>query len=161
MSNTLANQETLTNQQEHYCQLRAIEALSMVDAYRIAYNVTTSRKQTSYTDASQLEDNPKILRRIDEIKTTVLQATITPKVADIIERKESATDIMRDKNERTRDRIAANRLVGEYEKDFVQQVAVHEEKVSIELRAASMEELSAMLAKIREQQSDTEQTEGS
>ena len=87
-------------------------------------------------------------------------AAVTPLIADIVERKSHATSVMRNPSVRIRDQLTANKLIGEYEKDFVTQVESKEVKVNInttleELRAMfTDEQIEVELAKLEGQQAE-------
>ena len=56
----------------------------------------------------------KIRLRVDELRN----AAVIPLIADVVERKEHATKVMRNPSNRVRDQLAANKLLGDYEGSF-------------------------------------------
>ena len=143
-----------TDKQEEYAQL-VFQGYSHYDAYVEAYDSHSTRNSIDVS-ASRLANNAKIALRIQELRN----AAVTPLIADIVERKSHATSVMRNPSVRIRDQLTANKLIGEYEKDFVTQVESKELKVNInttleELRALfTDEQIEVELAKLEGQQAE-------
>ena len=143
----------LTDKQEKFAQL-VFQGRNQADAYRLAYECSRASPTTVWQKASRLAAMGKVRARVNELRN----AAVTPLIADIVERKSHATSVMRDPSVRTRDQLTANKLIGEYEKEFVTQVESKELKVNInttleELRAMfTDEQIEVELAKLEGQQ---------
>ena len=143
----------LTAKQEKFAQL-VFQGRNQADAYRLAYECSRASPTTIWQKASRLAAMVKVRARVDELRS----AAVTPLIADIVERKSHATSVMRNPSVRIRDQLTANKLIGEYEKDFVTQVESKELKVNInttleELRAMfTDEQIEVELAKLEGQQ---------
>src|SRR3990167_9208786 len=113
---------TLTAKQERYAQLRAIHGLNETDAYLLSYNVTTKLKETIWPAASKLEHNYKVATRLAQLaaerQKAIVKAEIKADIADRVEREKDATLVMRAGDVSYADRLKANRLLGEYEKEL-------------------------------------------
>ena len=66
-------------------------------------------------------------------------------IADSFERQAIWTSILRDTNERTRDRLAASELLGKAQQDFVTQIESRSIEVKADLSTFTLEELRHML----------------
>ena len=136
---------TLTAKEDHFCRLIALEGFTQHKAYLTAYDVSPDTKPTSITEqASLLANIPHISSTIQELR----DATVAPIVASLIQRKVSATDIMNDSTAKNHDRLAANRLIGDYEQDFVKRVEVNLQGVVVNIEG-TVEEIDAMLEIVR------------
>ena len=138
---------TLTAKQERFTQL-LFQGYDQAEAKRLAYPDCNLTGNALYVNASLLANLAKIRLRVDELRN----AAVTPLIADIVERKSHATGVMRDLNVHTRDQLAANKLIGQYEGDFVTQIESKNlnANANLELDNATIEELNEMLAMIRE-----------
>ena len=138
----------LTAKMEHYALL-LFQGYNQAEAKCLAYPKCNLIGNAHYVNASRLANLGKIRLRVDELRN----AAVTPIIADIIERKEHATNVMRNSKISARDQLAANKLIGDYEQDFVQRTESKNLNVNADanvLKDATMEELKAMLAEIRE-----------
>ena len=138
--------QKLTAKQEHFAQLVAFGDTQST-AYSKAYNSTMAGNslQVAGYQTAQLHH---VSLRIEELRQQRIDSTVKSSIADIVERKENATEIMRDKNERARDRLFANKLIGDYERDFVQQIQTV--NVNMSLTEYTPEELKLLLLETRE-----------
>ena len=138
--------QKLTAKQEHFSQLVAFGDTQST-AYSKAYNstMTGNSLQVAGYQTAQLHH---VSLRIEELRQQRIDSTVKSSIADIVERKENATEIMRDKNERARDRLFANKLIGDYERDFVQQIQTV--NVNMSLTEYTPEELKLLLLETRE-----------
>jgi hypothetical protein len=136
----------LTDKQERFAQL-VFQGYDQSEAKRLAYPECKLTGNALYVNASRLANLAKVRLRVDKLRN----AAVTPLIADITERKSHASTIMRDNKARHRDQLAANKLIGDYEGDFVQKV--ESRSLSVELRAElgqfTIEELRIMLKETR------------
>lgn len=95
----------LTAKQERFAQL-VFQGCSQYDAYVQAYDSRSTRNSIDVS-ASRLANNPKITLRIEELRN----AAVAPVIADIVERKLHASNVMRDETASHRDQLHANKLV--------------------------------------------------
>ena len=136
----------LTAKQEIFAQL-VFQGYDQAEAKRLAYPDCNLMGNALYVNASRLANLAKIRLRVDDLR----HAAVTPLIADVVERKSHATTVMRDPNVHTRDQLAANKLLGQYERDFVQKlevegrISVEQKALIIRLEAKSVEELQEML----------------
>lgn len=103
----------LTPKQEKFVQ-GIIEGKSQADAYRSAYSTKNMSDNAIYVEASLLMDDPKIAQRLTELRSQVMKSTIM----SAQERMEWLTDLIKNKEEGTTDRLRAidiiNKMTGEY-----------------------------------------------
>lgn len=103
----------LTPKQEKFVQ-GIIEGKSQADAYRSAYSTKNMSDNAIYVEASLLMDDPKIAQRLTELRSQVMKSTIM----SAQERMEWLTDLIKNTNEGTTDRLRAidiiNKMTGEY-----------------------------------------------
>jgi hypothetical protein len=121
----------LTAKEERFATLVALEGYTQHDAYLEAYDVLPDTKASSINEqAYVLSKTLHISSRIAELRA----ATASPKIATLKRRKEHATEVMDDGKAGRRDQLAANRLIGDYQKDFVQRT----ESVNLNINADLM-----------------------
>lgn len=103
----------LTPKQEKFVQ-GIIEGKSQADAYRSAYNAKRMTDKTIHEAASKLMADNKIATRVQELRDMVTKSTIMTAQ----ERLEWLTEVIKDKNESTKNRLSAsdqmNKMQGEY-----------------------------------------------
>ena len=141
--------DKLTPKEEMFCTLVAIEGMSQRQAYRKAYDTKASDEVVDVS-ASRLSKNPKLTLRLQELRT----ALVSPSIADRKERMELWSDIARDDEERTVDRLRATELLGKSQGDFIdrtESMNLNFHTISPALMGASLEELEEMLAEVRRQ----------
>ena len=139
--------QKLTAKQEAFAQYIGIHGLTQSEAYKTSYGSTmvgNSLQVAGYQTANLNH----VSIRIEELRQQRINSTVRSSIADIVERKENATEIMRDKKERARDRLFANKLIGDYERDFVQQIQTV--SVNMSLTEYTPEELKLLLLETRE-----------
>jgi len=106
--------QKLTDKMERYAQ-NLFQGEDQNDAYQKAYPNSNMNPNALAVQASRLAKNPKIVLRVAELRN----AAVIPLIADVVERKEHATKVMRNPSNRVRDQLAANKLLGDYEGSFV------------------------------------------
>lgn len=106
-------EDMLTPKQEKFVQ-GIIEGKSQADAYRSAYSTKNMSDNAIYVEASLLMDDPKIAQRLTELRNQMMKSTIM----SAQERMEWLTDLIKNTNEGTTDRLRAidiiNKMTGEY-----------------------------------------------
>ena len=107
--------DKLTPKEEMFCTLVAVEGMSQRQAYREAYD-TKATDQSVDVAASRLSKKAKVLLRLQELRT----ALVSPSIADRKERMELWSDIARDDEEKTGDRLRATELLGKSQGDFIE-----------------------------------------
>ena len=123
--------------------------MSQRQAYRRAYGAKTT-DQSVDVSASRLSNKAKVLLRSQELRT----ALVSPSIADRKERMEMWSDIARDDEERTGDRLRATELLGKSQGDFIERTEsmnLNFHAIPPVLMGASLEELEEMLAGVRRQ----------
>jgi phage terminase small subunit len=103
----------LTPKQEKFVQ-GIIEGKSQADAYRSAYSTKNMTDKTIREEASRLMSDPNVSARVKELRGQVIKSTIM----SAQERMEWLTDLIKNTNEGTTDRLRAidiiNKMTGEY-----------------------------------------------
>ena len=123
--------------------------MSQRQAYRRAYGAKTT-DQSVDVSASRLSNKAKVLLRSQELRT----ALVSPSIADRKERMEIWSDIARDDEKRTGDRLRATELLGKSQGDFIERTEsmnLNFHAIPPALMCASIEELEEMLAEVRRQ----------
>ena len=123
--------------------------MSQRQAYRRAYGAKTT-DQSVDVSASRLSNKAKVLLRSQELRN----ALVSPSIADRKERMEIWSDIARDDEKRTGDRLRATELLGKSQGDFIERTEsmnLNVHAISPALMGASLEELEEMLAEVRRQ----------
>ena len=142
----------LKRKAEKFSRLRSV-GYSSLDAYREAYQVSGWEDYRCIPIANRLAGRADVQARIAELRAEALSAVAAPAVpavpsepvADSFERQAVWTSILRDKNERTRDRLAASELLGKAQQDFVTQIESRSIEVKADLSTFTLEELRHML----------------
>lgn len=103
----------LTAKQEKFVQ-NIIQGMSQADAYRSAYPNQKMSDKSVWETASKLMTNPKVVSRLNELRDKLASESIM----SAQERMEWLTQIIKDKDEGTNDKLKAvdilNRMSGEY-----------------------------------------------
>lgn len=103
----------LTPKQEKFVQ-GIIEGKSQADAYRAAYNTKNMTDKTIREEASRLMSDPNVSAMVKELRNQAKASTIM----SAQERMEWLTDLIKNTNEGTTDRLRAidiiNKMTGEY-----------------------------------------------
>jgi phage terminase small subunit len=105
--------QMLTAKQEKFVQ-NIIQGMSQADAYRSAYPNQRMSDKSVWETASKLMTNPKVISRLNELRDKLASESIM----SAQERMEWLTQIIKDKDEGTNDKLKAvdilNRMSGEY-----------------------------------------------
>lgn len=103
----------LTQKQEMFVQ-GIIEGKNQADAYRSAYNCKTATDKTVWEKASRLMTDKKVQARLAEVRDALMKPTIMTAQ----DRLEWLTEIIKNEEERTENRLKAadimNKMQGEY-----------------------------------------------
>lgn len=103
----------LTAKQEKFVQ-NIIQGMSQADAYRSAYDASKMSDKTIHERASVLASQDKVKTRLKELRDKLASESIM----SAQERMEWLTQIIKDKDEGTNDKLKAvdilNRMSGEY-----------------------------------------------
>lgn len=103
----------LTPKQEKFVQ-GIIEGKSQADAYRSAYSTKNMTDKSIWELSSRLMNDVKVQSRVNELRGQVMKSTIM----SAQERMEWLTDLIKNTNEGTTDRLRAidiiNKMTGEY-----------------------------------------------
>ena len=104
----------LTPKQEQFAQNIALKEMHQADAYRAAYSCKNMSDNAIYREASLLVSHPKVSQRIAELRAELVK----PSIMTAQERLEWLTEVVKDKNESTKNRLSAsdqmNKMQGEY-----------------------------------------------
>lgn len=120
----------LTDQQENFAKAVALDGMNFSDAYRSAYDTENMLPSSIWTEASLLKDNPKVAQRINELRLLVA----SPKIMTAQERKEWLTEVIKNSNEATKNRLSASDQLNKMEGLYVQKVEADvKEKVTINI----------------------------
>jgi hypothetical protein len=161
---------SLTTKQEYFCQLIALHHYSQFDAYKEAYNVGDATLRSSIDEMaySLMAKNVQITSRIEELKQSVIDSVIKKSALTkeyVLEQlhqnalKASQAIPVTDRSgnaigEFTYYPNAVNRsyeLIGKELDMFRDRAEIATQSISLELKAASLDELEAMLALVRQQ----------
>ena len=165
---------SLTAKQEHFCQLIALHHYSQYEAYKESYNVSEFTKRNYVDNQASLliSENQKISQRIEALKQSVADAVVKRTALTreyVLEQlhqnalKASQAIPVTDRSgneigEFTYYPNAVNRsyeLIGKELDMFKDKAEMQSQSISLELKAASLEELEKMLALVREQKQQT------
>lgn len=107
----------LTQKQEKFCQ-NIILGESQADAYRNSYDAQRMSSNAIYREASLLISTPKIAQRIEELRKDLAKPTIMTAQ----ERLEWLTQIIKNDNETTADKLRASDQMNKMQGEYVQKV---------------------------------------
>lgn len=103
----------LTAKQEAFVQ-NILQGMSQADAYRSAYNASKMTDKTVHEKASLLASNDKVRTRLTELRDKLASES----VMSAQKRLEWLTEVIKDKNEKTENKLKAadimNKMQGEY-----------------------------------------------
>jgi phage terminase small subunit len=103
----------LTTKQETFAR-KIVEGMSQADAYRSAYDTKSMTDKTVHEKASLLASQDKVRARITELRDKLA----TESVMSAQKRLEWLTEVIKDKNEKTENKLKAadimNKMQGEY-----------------------------------------------
>ena len=106
----------LTKKQEIFCY-EVIKQPTLSAAYRIAYNAENMKYDSVNTEASQLMKNPKIAKRVQELKKKMEKKQLytleesVKRDLNLIQRYESALDVLENKDADKTEIEAAERTI--------------------------------------------------
>ena len=106
----------LTKKQEIFCY-EVIKQPTLSAAYRIAYNAENMKYDSVNTEASQLMKNPKIAKRVQELKKKMEKKQLytleesVKRDLKLIQRYESALDVLENKDADKTEIEAAERTI--------------------------------------------------
>ena len=115
----------LTDKQEQFAQLIALQGMNHSQAYRAVYNPDNSLDSTVWREASILANNPKVTTRIIALKDSITAPVIADTIADAIEVQSFWSSTMRDSEHSIKHRLDASELLGKSQRLFVTQVESH------------------------------------
>ena len=108
----------LTAQQEQFAKNIALKEMNQADAYRDAYNAENMQDGTIYTEASLLKDNPKVAKRIQELRDSLAE----PEIMSAKERLKWLSGLIKSENESTRDKLSASDQMNKMQGEYIQKV---------------------------------------
>ena len=107
----------LTAKQEKFVQ-KIIEGMNQADAYRAAYSCKNMSDNAIYVNASKLVADAKVALRIKELRNELAKSSIM----SAQERLEWLTQIIKNENESTADRLRASDQMNKMQGEYVQKV---------------------------------------
>ena len=107
----------LTPKQEVFAR-KIVEGMSQADAYRSAYNCTRTSDKTIWENASRLMADTKVKARVQELRDQLTKATIM----SAQERLEWLTEVIKNLEERTENRLKAADIMNKMQGEYVQKV---------------------------------------
>ena len=107
----------LTAKQEQFVQ-NIIQGMSQADAYRSAYETKRMSDNAIYREASLLMDNPKVTKRLVELRDKLAKPTIM----SAQERLEWLTRLIQSDEESTSDKLKATDIMNKMQGEYVQKV---------------------------------------
>jgi phage terminase small subunit len=120
----------LTPKQETFAKNIVLEEMNQADAYRAAYNAENMADDTIYTEASLLCSNPKVAKRMQELRDSLA-------ADDILSAKDRLrwlSGVVMDETESTKNRLSASDQMNKMQGEYVT-------KVEGNLNVAKLEEL--------------------
>lgn len=108
----------LTDKQERFAQAVALEGMSLSDAYRSAYDTKRMKDKTINEKASRMAADGNIGARIAELRASV----VSPKIMSAQERMEWLTELIKNTEEGTADRLRAIDIMNKMQGEYVQKV---------------------------------------
>lgn len=107
----------LTPKQEAFVQ-NIIQGMSQADAYRSAYSCKNMSDNAIYREASLLVGNPNVAQRLKELRDQLA----TPSIMSAQERLEWLTQLIKNENESTTDKLRAADIMNKMQGEYVQKV---------------------------------------
>ena len=108
----------LTDKQEQFAQLIALQGMNHSQAYREVYSPDNALETTVWSNAYKLANRTEVILRISELRN----ATASSVIADAIEVQSFWSETMRDRTESIKHRLDASELLGKSQRLFVTQV---------------------------------------
>ena len=121
----------LTQKQEEFAK-KIAEGMNQTDAYRAVYNTNRMTDKSVWEKASELASNVKVKARLKELRDMAAKPTIMTSQ----ERKEWLTEVIKNPEESTSDRLKAIDLMNKMDGEYVQKVQAEvkgETTINIEL----------------------------
>lgn len=121
----------LTAKQEQFVQ-NVLQGMSQADAYRLAYPKQKMSDKTVWESASKLMANPKVSARLAELRMELA----TPAIMSAQKRLEWLTELVRNQDESTGDKLKAIDIMNKMQGEYVQKIAAEvqaETTINIEL----------------------------
>lgn len=121
----------LTPQQEEFAK-KIAEGMNYSDAYRSAYNTKKMTDKSIWEKASELANNVKVTARLQELRDLAAMPTIMTAQ----ERKAYLTQVIKNPEEATSDKLKAIDLMNKMDGEYVQKVEAEvktETTINIEL----------------------------
>lgn len=107
----------LTAKQEEFAK-NIVSGMNQADAYRAAYNAEGMSDNAIYREASLLMDHPKVSQRITELRDKLARPTIM----SAQERLEWLTELIKNQQENTMDKLKAVDIMNKMQGEYVQKV---------------------------------------
>ena len=107
----------LTPKQEKFVQ-NIIEGMSQAYAYRSAYNTNKMTDKSVWESASKLMNDPKVASRVQELRDQIT----SEKIMNAQERMEWLTQVVKDAEEKTENRLKAVDIMNKMQGEYVQKV---------------------------------------
>ena len=110
-------EKMLTKKQEQFA-LNVFNGMSYADAYREVYDCENCNNDTIYREAHELAKNHKVATRIKELRDEALE----PYIMSAKERLKWLTEIVKDTEQSTRDRLSASDQMNKMQGEYVQKI---------------------------------------
>ncbi len=117
MAKVTANDLVLTQGREAFAVNLSL-GMEQTDAHIAAFPNDTSTRKTHRENSSRLAKDSNVVARVAELRNKA----VSPKIATLTRRKEHASAIMEDAESSRYEQLAANKLVGDYEGNFVKKI---------------------------------------
>lgn len=108
----------LTAKQEQFVQ-NIIQGMSQADAYRSAYETKRMSDNAIYREASLLVDNPKVAKRLSELRNELAK----PSIKTAQERMEWLTQLIDNEEEGTSEKLKAIDIMNKMDGLYVQKIS--------------------------------------
>ena len=102
-----AQKPKLTAKQERFCELVALEGVTLVDAYRQAYDASRMTDKTAHESASKLAADPKMSARIESLKAEIAAKTVEKELWSRVDSITVLKDIATDHEARGNEKVSA------------------------------------------------------
>ena len=121
----------LTAKQEKFVQ-NLLEGMNQADAYRSAYDASRMTDKTVHEKASLLAGQDKVRARLAELRDKLANE----KIMSAQKRMEWLTEVIKDRSEKTENKIKAVDILNKMDGEYVQKIAAEvqtETTINIEL----------------------------
>ncbi len=116
----------LTEKQEKFA-LNVFNGMNLTDAYKDSYNCENMSDNAIYVEASRLNALPKVALRIKEMRDELLE----PDIMSAKERLKWLSDIVRDEEQSTRDRLSASDQMNKMQGQYIQKIEATVDSVNV------------------------------